>query len=584
MTSRKKLELTWIGKENRPRLEPRILREDPTFSYHAPHKISDNDIFDNILVQGDNLLALKALEQKYTEKVKCIYIDPPFNTGQAMEHYDDGVEHSLWLSLMSDRIRLLYSLLSEDGTFFAHIDDNELGYFIVLLDEIFGRANRLYVVTFKQGAPTGHKAINPGCVSTSNFILIYAKDKSKWKPNRVFTARERDDRYNQFIQNKTDDYRDWQVTTLMKAYASSKNLREADARRKIRDNPKLLDEFVISNAESVIQIAQPNYDGVSAAAKELIDHSKYNPDEIFRLERADYSDMYIKNGKRFLFYIDKLKLIDGQYVSGEPLTTIWDDLLSNNLHNEGGVDFPKGKKPEALIKRILELSTQPGDLVLDSFAGSGTTGAVAHKMGRRWIMVEQGEQATTHIYPRLQRVINGTDSSGVTNAVEWRGGGGFRFYRLAPSLLEKDRFGNWVINKKYDSAMLAEAICKLEGFTYAPSDTIYWQQGRSSESDFIYVTTQTLSREQLAQIGEDVGSNRSLLICCSAFRLKDQSEFPNLTLKKIPKAVLNRCEWGKDDYSLAINNLPTATPEQDEATPAGNVTTQTSLFQLPEEV
>jgi adenine-specific DNA-methyltransferase len=222
-------------------------------------------------------------------------------------------------------------------------------------------------------------------------------------------------------------------------------------------------------------------------------------------------------------------------------------------------------KPERLLQRVLELGSRPGDLALDSFAGSGTTGAVAHKMGRRWIMVELGEHCHTHIIPRLKKVIDGEDKGGVTEAVGWKGGGGFRYYRLGPSLLQNDEFGNWVISKEYNPAMLAEAICKLEGFTYAPSDAVYWQHGHSTETDFIYVTTQTLTREQLQKLSDEVGESRSLLVMCGAFRVKNPDEFPNLTVKKIPKAVLNRCEWGKDDYSLEIKNLPMKSPEE----PAG---------------
>jgi adenine-specific DNA-methyltransferase len=221
-------------------------------------------------------------------------------------------------------------------------------------------------------------------------------------------------------------------------------------------------------------------------------------------------------------------------------------------------------KPERLLKRIFELSTAAGDLVLDSFAGSGTTGAVAQKMGRRWIMVELGEHCHTHIIPRLKKVIDGEDKGGITEAAGWKGGGGFRYYRLGPSLLQKDEFGNWVISKEYNPAMLAEAMCKLEGFTYAPSDTAYWQHGHSTETDFIYVTTQTLTREQLQKLSDEVGESRSLLIMCGAFRVKNLDEFANLTVKKIPKAVLNRCEWGHDDYSLEIQNLPMKSPDEPE--------------------
>ena len=268
----------------------------------------------------------------------------------------------------------------------------------------------------------------------------------------------------------------------------------------------------------------------------------------------------------FRIYADSLR--------GRPPETIWPhDEVGSNRTSKAEIKAlvpdqePFGTpKPERLLKRVLDIATKEGDLVLDSFAGSGTTGAVAHKMGRRWIMVELGEHCHTHIIPRLKKVIDGEDKGGITEAVGWKGGGGFRYYRLAPSLLEKDEFGNWVISKKYNAAMLAEAMCKLEGFTYAPSDTVYWQHGHSTETDFIYVTTQTLTREQLQKLSDEVGESRSLLVMCGAFRVKNLDEFPNLTVKKIPKAVLNRCEWGKDDYSLEIKNLPMKAPDEEERT------------------
>ena len=234
-------------------------------------------------------------------------------------------------------------------------------------------------------------------------------------------------------------------------------------------------------------------------------------------------------------------------------------------------------KPEELLTRIIHIATNPGDLVLDSFAGSGTTGAVAHKMGRRWIMVELGEHCHTHIVPRLQKVIAGQDPGGVTQATGWQGGGGFRYYELAPTLLSTDRWGNLVINPDYDAAMLSAAMCKLEGFSYAPSELLWWQHGHSSESDFIYVTTQTLGPEQLEALSHEVGADphnpRSLLVCCGAYRSVTAAQaaerWPNLTLKKIPKMVKDRCEWGHDDYSLNVANLPMAqkkvvAPAQDD--------------------
>jgi adenine-specific DNA-methyltransferase len=238
-------------------------------------------------------------------------------------------------------------------------------------------------------------------------------------------------------------------------------------------------------------------------------------------------------------------------------------------------------KPERLLERILTIATNPGDLVLDSFAGSGTTGAVAHKMGRRWIMVELGDHCRSYIIPRLKKVIEGKDKGGVTEATGWEGGGGFRYYRIAPSLLETDRYGREVISKVYNAEMLAEALCKLEGFTYAPSDVVYWQHGSSTERDFIYVTTQTLGPEQLASLSEEVGADRSLLVLCSAFR-GNPTAFPNLTVRKIPNHIRARCEWGHDDYSLNVMNLPKAAPEPDpmrsEDAGEGKASLQPDLF------
>ena len=364
-------------------------------------------------------------------------------------------------------------------------------------------------------------------------------------------------RYNQFLLNRDDPFASWKFCTLIEGYATRKGLEPKFARKELKENSEALDGFVIQEASSVIQWARPNYDDVSGETRAAIDRSEEEPHRVFRVEREGYSDIYLRNGQRILFYSDKLKNIDGRLVAGEPLTTLWDDILSNNIHKEGGVDFPKGKKPEALLKRCIELATRRGDWVLDSFAGSGTTGAVAHKMGRRWLLVEMGPQADSHIAPRLTRVIDGIDAEGISKSVGWKGGGGFRYFRLAPSLLEKDRWGNWVIARTYNAAMLAEAMCKHMGFTYAPSQdpAEYWRHGCSSERDFIFVTTANVTHDQLRAISEDVGPERTLLVCCKAFNARVDA-FENLTVKKIPQAVLARCEWGRDDYSLRIAEAP----------------------------
>ncbi len=553
-----KLELTWIGKENRPKLEPRILLEDRGKSYIAPHRVTDHDLFENRLIFGDNLLALKALEQEFTGRVQCIYIDPPFNTQQAFEHYEDGVEHSVWLSLMRDRLEILHKLLDPRGSLFIHIDDTELGYLIAVADEIFGRRNRISVVTFKQSSASGPKAINPGLVTTTNFILYYAKDKELWKSFKAFVPTTRDDRYSKFIENYEAPFRDWKLVNVKDAFALHHKATWNDLKARFADKiESRIEDFVLANPARVVRTARVAPKDVNEEARVALLQSSQNPGKVFRSERSNKDDYYFLDGEQLLFYKTKTRVINGKLTTAAAATNIWDDVLSNNLHNEGGVSFPNGKKPEFLLKRILELSTEPGDLVLDSFAGSGTTGAVAHKMGRRWIMVELGNHCHTHIIPRLKGVIDGADDSGVTEALEWKGGGGFRYYHLAPSLLEKDKWGNWVINKAYNPTMLAQAVCKLEGFTYAPSDTVYWQHGHSSEQDFIYVTTQNLNHDQLQALSDEVGKDRSLLVMCPAFRGK-ADRFPNLTIKKIPKTVITRCEWGHDDYSLKIENLPNA--------------------------
>lgn len=464
-----KLELTWYGKDEPIRVEPRLLIENTALSNTA----ADPDT-QNMLIHGDNLLALKALESKFAGQVKCIYIDPPFNTGQAFENYDDNLEMSIWLDLMRSRLQIIHTLLKDDGTLFVHIDDQNLPYLTLLLDEIFGKQNRLYLITFKQGAATGHKAINPGCVTTTNFILIYSKSKEHWHPNRLYTNRgSRDKRYGNFITNINDPFPSWNLITLTEAFAEERKLSIKEARAFIKSYPEQMDQFVLEHCESVIQLVNPDYNSVGAETRAMIDESRNKPNEILRQVRDGYSDIYLLNGKRIIFYRDKLKKVDGEYVPGEPLTTLWDDLLSNNLHNEGGVNFPKGKKPEALIKRCIELSSDLGDIVLDSFLGSGTTAAVAHKMKRRWIGIEMGKQAYTHCKPRIDDAIANNDASGITKSVDWQGGGGYRFYEVAPTLINKDAFDEYVINEDYDANMLAAAVALHEGFHYQPDGELF---------------------------------------------------------------------------------------------------------------
>jgi adenine-specific DNA-methyltransferase len=582
--SNKRLELTWIGKDNRPRLEPRILLEDPALSYHATERVTDKDIFDNRLILGDNLLALKALERELVNQVRCVYIDPPFNTDEDRKYYPDGLEHSCWLTMMRDRLEIIHRLLTPGGSCFIHIDDNELGYLIAVADEIFRRENRIAVITFKQSSASGPKSVNPGVVSTSNFLLYYAKDKKQWQPSKVYARGQRDDRYSKFISNFEGGPEHWSLISVREAFSRTLGVPAKDVKALLGESYEdRLEQFVLDNATKVVRTARVAAKDVNAEARESLSKSQQQPGRVWFSERPGKSTYYFLNGEQLVFYSAKAREIDGEVVTTAPLTTIWDDLLSNNLHNEGGVDFPDGKKPEALIKRILELSTREGDLVLDSFAGSGTTAATAHKMRRRWITIEQESHARTHVAARLRAVIDGVDGSGITKAVAWKRGGGFRFYTLAPSLLRRDQYGQWVINESYKAEMLAEAMCKHMGFAYEPSKDTYWIHGRSTETDFIFVTTQTLSHEALGHLSEEVGDIRTLLVCCSAWT-GNASSFENLTLQKIPNAILHKCEFGHDDYSLTVQNLPMQTAEPPDVAPPRNQRSRTngSLFDDPE--
>lgn len=533
MEHRGKLELTWVGKYEEHVIEPRILVEDRGKSYGDPRS-------ENMLIHGDNLIALQALQQDFAGRIRCIYIDPPFNTGQAFEHYDDNLEMSIWLNLMRDRIKLLHELLSDDGTMFVHIDDAYLPYVTLLIDEVFGRNNRLYLIAFKQGSATGHKAINPGCVTTTNFIVMVAKDKKLWKPNKVYTKRGRDTRYGKYITNVTAPYTEWKIINLTNAYASFTGVDLATARKQIKDNPDLIESFVLEHAESVIRTARPDMNGVGKEIQQMVHQSSASPNEVLYLHREGNPDMYFINGERILFYKDKLKLIDGELVSAEPLTTLWDDILSNNLHNEGGVSFPKGKKPEHLIKRVLEIATQEGDLFLDSFLGSGTSIAVAHKMNRRYIGIEMGQQAYTHCKKRLDSVISGEDLSGITKAVDWHGGGGYHFYELAPSLLVRsDKLPIYQVNPEYTFEMLCEAICKIEGFRYQPEGVFH---GHSSEKRFIHITKEFVNAEYVKSVSTALGEDQSLLIYGTAIQ-SDMILPDNIEVRKIPKDLLAKCSF-----------------------------------------
>ncbi|WP_395064947.1 site-specific DNA-methyltransferase [Flavobacterium sp.] len=522
-----KLELTWIGKGDEPKLEPRILIENPEYSYGDTNT-------ENILIHGDNLLALKALEQDFAGKVKCIYIDPPYNTGNAFEHYDDGVEHSLWLNLISQRLKILKNLLTDDGTIWITLDDNEVHYCKVMCDEIFGRNNFIQGIIWKSSDNSNNDAKQFSI--DHNTILVYSKT-SGWLSKKLM-AKEAQAKH---FKNPNNDPRGpWFDGNPISSPAYRENL--------------------------VFDIETPIGTKISAPKNGW----RWSKETLF--EKMEIGEIYFNkdytNIKRRTYASDS---------KGLPPSTLWNDLEETGHNRQAKYEqkklFPNFSKeewfatpkPEKLIKKILLLSTNENDIVLDSFLGSGTTSAVAHKMNRRWIGVELGEQAIIHCVPRLKKVIDNTDKIGISEEVNWQGGGGFKFYTLAPSLLKQDKFGNWVISQEYNPDMLAAAMAKQEGFTYLPNEDKFWKQGNSSENDYIFTTTQFITVETLDSIHDDMQDGESILICCKAFQKECKSKYPNITLKKIPQMLLDRCEFGKDDYSLNIVNLPTEEATNEEA-------------------
>lgn len=550
---KQKLELTWIGKDKRPKLEPRILLQDPEKSYHAKHRVTDNDIFHNRLIFGDNLLALKALEQEFSGKVKCVFIDPPYNTGSAFTHYDDGLEHSIWLGLMRDRLEIIRRLLADDGSLWITIDDNEAHYLKVLCDEIFGRGNFVSnVVWQKKFSP---QANSVWLSDSHDHVIVYAKSKEIWRPNLLPRTAEADSRYSNPDNDPRGPWTSGDFTISLTGGQRGAQFAKTGV------------------SENIFEITTPSGRKLMPTKGRCWAASPKRFEEL----RADNRVWFGESGNN----VPRIKRFLSEVQDGIVCMTVWlrtevgdNQDAKREVAKFNSEDIFSTPKPEKLVQRVLELATKPGDIVLDSFAGSGTTGAVAHKMGRRWIMVELGEHCHTHIIPRLKKVIDGEDKGGISESIGWEGGGGFRYYRLAPSLIVNDRWGNPVINPEFNAAMLAEALAKLEGFNYAPSETHWWQHGHSSERDFIYVTTQNLSAEQLQALADEVGSERSLLVCCAAFHgvtaAKAAERWPNLTLKKIPKMVLARCHWGRDDYSLNVTNLPMAEIEKAEPAPPGN--------------
>lgn len=560
MEHKGKLELTWVGKYDDKVIEPRILMEDREKSY-GDHRS------ENMLIHGDNLIALQALQQDFYGSIKCIYIDPPYNTGSAFEHYDDNLEHSIWLGLMRKRLILLRELLSEEGTIWIQIDDEEQAYLKVLCDEVFGRENFVNMISVNMKNIAGvsgggeDKRLKKNC----EYILIYAKDYSLlplFNGPYVYTE------ISDLVQQYAEEGKSWKYTSVLvepgeKEYCGStvdgdgneikvylrKNpvmmsIKQVAARDGITEKEAYqkygISIFQTTNAQSSIRTRVMEYRNENSIAEDLIS-IEYVPRT--GKNRGTVYEQFYKGDKcrLFVWLKDTSEVIDGELFKKDLQGTYWDmNAWMKNLTKEGSVEFGNGKKPEQLIRQIFEMTTKPGDWVLDSFLGSGTTAAVATKMARKWVGIELGDHAYTHCKVRLDRIVNGEDTGGITKAVNWEGGSGYHFYELAPSLLVKNkRLPIYQINPEYTFEMLCEAICKIEGFKYKP-DGVY--HGHSSENRFIHITKEFVNGEYIRSIATTLGENQSLLI----YSTKVQSDLrlpDNIEVKRIPKDLLDKCTF-----------------------------------------
>lgn len=581
-----KLELTWIGKEQPIRIEPRLLIEKPELS-----NCGQDPETENMLIHGDNLLALKALENKYAGQVKCIYIDPPYNTGAAFEYYDDNLEHSIWINLMRARLVQLKKLLAPEGTIWIQIDDEEQAYLKVLCDEVFGRENFINMVSVNMkniaGASGGgeDKRLKKNC----EFILMYANDYNSFIPFK--NAYDYTEMYEYIIAYKKSG-KTWHYTSVLvepgeKEYACSTvdgDGGEIRLYRRVGAIVKSIQQVMKDEGlpEKDVYYKYGNYifeakDAQSSIRTRVNEAKKGNgiSDDIISIEyipktgkhKGELYEQFYKGDscRLFAWLHDISETIDGVLYKRDRQGTYWDyTAYINNLTKEGSVVFPKGKKPEALVGRILDMATEPNDLILDSFLGSGTTAAVAHKMGRRYIGIEMGDHAYTHCKLRLDKVIAGEDKGGITKSANWQGGGGYRFYELAPSLINRDPFGEFVINPDYDADQLAAAVALHEGFRYQPDGELFWKQSEGNENSYLFVTTRHLNAPFLESISGTMEEGEYLVIACRSFDAKLEKAYKNITIKKIPQMLLDRCEFGKTDYNLNIVHPPVYEDEEED--------------------
>lgn len=503
MEKKGKLELTWVGKYEEEKLEPRILIEDEDLSY------GDSDT-ENLLIQGDNLLALKALEEEYSGRVQCIYIDPPYNTGNAFEHYDDGVEHSTWLNMISKRLEILWKLLDDTkGSIWVSIDDDEMPYLRVLMDEICGRQNFIASnVWQKRYSRENREAIG----DVHEYIVVYAKNPIAFKANR-----------NKIPVSLEE----------MKAYKNPNN----DPKGPWRPVP-MTAQAGHATKDQFYEIVTPT--GVVHTPPE---------GRCWSLSQATYEKL-LAEGRIYFGKTGDSQPNIIRYFSEVEGVVPWTWWPSNEV---GHTDEAKkeiyalfGKdnafetpKPERLIERVLYIATNPRDLVLDAFIGTATTCAVAHKMKRKWIGIERGDQCIDFCVPRMKAVVDG-EQGGISKNQKWQGGGGFKFYKLAePLLVKHKKLPVYQINPSYTWDMVCRSICKIEGFKYDPNGEFH---GHSSENRYIHITEEFVNGKYIMGLTKSLDDRQSVLVYCKKYQV-DMILPANVEIKKIPKDLLEKCSF-----------------------------------------
>ena len=413
-------------------LDPKVFTNAKRIDKNGEHKLDNfktdenGDIKDNLIIKGNNLLAIHSLKKRFAGKVKLIYIDPPYNTGNDDFKYNDAFNHSTWLTFMKNRLEVAKYLLSDDGIIFVQIDDNELAYLKILMDEIFdktpdAKSNFVQYVEIKVNVGAAQEYQNPFMPKNCEYGLIYAKNYRKRKYKPVWIKSDVDKAYNKIILNPQEkDFRRWKIGNVMQEF-----IKEYGEENK--DNKELLYNFVFKNINRIFRTISPK--GAGAGLTEAMEKSKKEIWAVYKREERE--DIICYRGEMVRFYSKNIKKdIDGHEIIGRELGSLWDDISWQGIAPEGGVTLLSGKKPEKLLKRIIYMATEPGDIVMDFFVGTGTTCAVAHNMGRQYIGVEQLDYGENSAVVRLNNVING-DQTGISKQVGWKGGGDFVYLELA---------------------------------------------------------------------------------------------------------------------------------------------------------